>query len=64
MFRVSFPGPFEQHKVVVDGWRVPLLHAYPCGEHDQNVMLFIDERIAETFSVEETERVVPFVAHA
>jgi hypothetical protein len=31
-FRVSFPGPFAQHDVVVDGWRVPLVHAQVHGE--------------------------------
>ena len=64
MFRVSFPGPFTQHEVVVDGWRVPFLHAHPCGENDENIMLVIDDRFAETFSVEEAERFVPFLADA
>ncbi len=64
MFRVSFPGPFSHHDVVVDGWKVPFLQAHPTGENDENVMLVLDERIAETFSVEEAERVVPFVAHS
>jgi hypothetical protein len=64
VFRVSFPGPFERHKVVVDGWQVPLLHAHPSGEHDESVMLVIDDRLAETFTVEEAERVVPFIANA
>jgi hypothetical protein len=64
MFRVSFPGPFSSHDVVVDGWKVPLVEAHPAGENDEQVMLVLDERIAETFSVEEAERVVPFLAHA
>jgi hypothetical protein len=64
MFRVSFPGPFKHHEVVVDGWSVPLLHAHPSGEHDENVMLVIDDRLAATFSVEEAERFVPFLADA
>jgi hypothetical protein len=64
MFRVSFPGPFSQHDVVVDGWKVPLVAAHPTGENDEQVMLVLDQRIAETFSVEEAERVVPFLAHA
>jgi len=63
-FRVSFPGPFSQHDVVVDGWKVPLLVAHPTGEHDESVMLVLDGRLAETFTVEEAERVVPFLAHA
>jgi hypothetical protein len=64
MFRVSFPGPFQKHEVVVDGWKVSFLHAHPDGEHDQNVMLVLDDRLAETFSVEEAERFVPFLADA
>ena len=64
MFRVSFPGPFTQHQVVVDGWAVPLLHAHPGGEHDENIMLVVDNRLALTVSVEEAERFVPFLADA
>jgi hypothetical protein len=62
--RVSFPGPFSGHKVVVDGWSVPHLHAHPNGENDESVMLVIDERLAATFSIEEAERFVPFLADA
>jgi hypothetical protein len=62
MFRVSFPGPFPQHEVVVDGWKVPFLHAHPGGEHDESVMLVLDNRIALTLSVDEAERVIPFLA--
>jgi hypothetical protein len=61
-FRVSFPGPFTQHSVVVEGWAVPLLHAHPCGENDESVMLVLDNRLAITVSVEEAERFVPFLA--
>jgi hypothetical protein len=61
-FRVSFPGPFSRHDVVVDGWKVPLLHAQPYGEHDESVMLILDSRLAITVSVEEAERFVPFLA--
>ena len=57
-FRVSFPGPFTQHEVVVDGWSVPLVSAQPCGDHDESVMLILDHRLAATFSVEEAERFV------
>jgi hypothetical protein len=31
-FRVTFPGPFEHHDVVVDGWRVPFLQAHMPAE--------------------------------
>lgn len=63
-FRVSFPGPFSQHDVVVEGWRVPLIHAHPTGENDDKIMLVIDGRLADTFTVEEAERFVPFLADA
>ncbi|HEX6752704.1 MAG TPA: hypothetical protein VF093_03855 [Solirubrobacterales bacterium] len=61
-FRVTFPGPFEHHDVVVDGWRVPFLQAHMAAE--DRVSLVIDRRLATELSVEEAERVVPFVAHA
>jgi hypothetical protein len=59
---VTFPGPFEHHDVVVNGWRVPLLQAHMRGE--DRVMLVIDRRLGAEFSAEEAERVVPFVADA
>jgi hypothetical protein len=63
-FQVSFPGPFTHHSVVVEGWAVPLLHAHPSGEHDEKVMLVLDNRLAITVTVEEAERFVPFLADA
>jgi hypothetical protein len=60
--RVSFPGPFKHHDVVVNGWRVPFLQAHLAGE--DRVMLVIDRRLGAELSVEEAERVVPFVANA
>jgi hypothetical protein len=64
MFRVNFPGPFTHHEVVVNGWKVPFVHAHPIGEHDEQVTLVLDDRLAETFTVEEAERFVPFLADA
>jgi hypothetical protein len=64
MFRVNFPGPFTQHDVTVNGWKVPFLHAHPVGEQDEEVTLVLDNRLAETFTVEEAERFVPFLADA
>jgi len=61
-FRVSFPGPFTHHDVVVNGWRVPYLQARMTTE--DRVTLVIDRRLGVTFSVEEAERIVPFVADA
>jgi len=60
--RVSFPGPFAHHDVVVDGWRVPLLEAHPVGE--DRVMLVLDRRLATEMSVDEADRFVPFIADA
>jgi hypothetical protein len=57
---VTFPGPFAHHEVVVNGWKVPFLEAHPQGE--DRVLLVIDGRLGGEFSIEEAERVVPFVA--
>jgi hypothetical protein len=63
-FRVTFPGPFSHHDVVVDGWKVPLVHAHPSGANDEMVMLVLDNRLAATFTTEEAERFIPFLADA
>ncbi len=60
--RVSFPGPFAHHDVVVDGWRVPYLQAHIVDE--DRLMLVIDRRLATEISVAEAERLVPFIADA
>jgi hypothetical protein len=60
--RVSFPGPFTQHDVVVDGWRVPLVQAQVA--EDGRVVLVLDDRFALQLTAEEAERVVPFLADA
>jgi hypothetical protein len=60
--RVSFPGPFSQHDVVVSGWRVPLVHAQV---HDAGrLTITLDNRFGLELSVAEAERVVPFLANA
>lgn len=61
-FRVTFPGPFQHHDVIVDGWRVPFLQAHMSGE--DRVALVIDRRLATELSLDEAERFVPFVADA
>lgn len=61
-FRVTFPGPFQHHDVVVDGWKVPFLQAH-MGAEDR-VSLVIDRRLGTELSVEEAERFVPFLADA
>jgi hypothetical protein len=57
---VEFVGPFESYAVVVDGWRVPLLHAQV--ENGGRVRLVVDDRFGLTLSVDEAERIVPFMA--
>lgn len=57
---VTFPGPFTHHEVVLNGWKVPFLEAHPQGE--DRVLLVVDGRLGGEFSIEEAERVVPFVA--
>lgn len=61
-FRVKFPGPFQHHDVVVDGWRVPFLQAHMTAE--DRVSLVLDRRLGAELSVEEAERFVPFLADA
>src|SRR4051812_5965778 len=60
-FQVTFPGPFEHHDVVVNGWRVPFLQAHLAADR---VRLVLDRRLAADLSLDEAERVVPFVADA
>jgi hypothetical protein len=61
-FRVSFPGPFRSHDVVVNGWKVPLLQASLIGE--DRIDLLLDGRFALELSTDEAERLVPFLADA
>lgn len=61
-FRVTFPGPFRHHEVVVDGWRVPYLHAQL--RDDSRVLLVLDGRIGIDLSTDEAERLTPFLADA
>lgn len=63
--RINYVGPFNYHEVVLDGWSVPLLHAHPGdGDQEDRIMLVIDHRLAATFTLEEAERFVPFLADA
>jgi hypothetical protein len=62
--RVSFPGPFAHHDVVVDGWSVPLLKASPKGMDEDGVRLILDDRRAIDLSSAEAERFLPFLANA
>jgi hypothetical protein len=59
---VEYIGPFEEHRVVVSGWEVPLLEATfsPGGM----VSLTLDRRFGLDVPVADAERVVPFLANA
>lgn len=60
--RVTFPGPFTHHDVVVQGWTVPFLKASLRGEDE--VRLILDERMAIDLTSTEAENVLPFLADA
>lgn len=60
--RVQFIGPFEYHRVVVDGWQVPLLEAYQ--RPNETVTVLLDQRYALDLSLDDADRVVPFIANA
>jgi hypothetical protein len=62
--RVSFPGPFTHHDVVVDGWSVPLLKASPKGDDEDGVRLILDDRRGIDLTSDEAERFLPFLANA
>lgn len=59
---VEFVGPFRRWAVVVDGWEVPFLDAHP--QAGGRVSLGLDGRYGLDLSVDEAERVIPFIAHA
>ncbi len=59
-FQVSFPGPFQHHEVVVQGWSVPFLKASLRGE--DGVRLILDDRLGVELSIDEAERLIPFLA--
>jgi hypothetical protein len=57
---VSFPGPFEHHDVVVNGYAVPFLRATPLD--GGTVRVHLDRRFALDLDAQEAERVIPFLA--
>jgi len=57
---VEFVGPFEHYDVVVNGWRVPFLEMTPMT--GGRVLLTLDHRTGVDLSLDEAERVVPFLA--
>ena len=60
--RVSFPGPFAHHDVVVQGWTVPFMKASLRGENQ--IRLILDDRKAVDLTTSEAENVLPFLADA
>ena len=63
-FRVTFPGPFQHHDVVVDGWSVPFVKASFRPDTEDHVRLILDDRIGLDLSVAEAEKLMPFLADA
>lgn len=60
---VEIVGPFEVHKVIVNGWSVPLLTAHP--KQDGSVEFVLDRRIAlEAMPEEWVLRIASFIADA
>ncbi|MGZ4688183.1 MAG: hypothetical protein ACXVJW_03925 [Acidimicrobiia bacterium] len=57
---VDFPGPFEHHDVVVNGWRIPFLEATPLN--GGRIALSLDRRTSIDMTVEEADRLLPFIA--
>lgn len=56
----EFIGPFEYHKVVVDGWTVPHLTAQPA--RDGYIALTLDHRFDIDVPVVDADRLVGFIA--
>jgi hypothetical protein len=63
-FRVTFPGPFQHHDVVVDGWSVPFVKASFRSDAEDHVRLILDDRIGLDLSAAEAEKLMPFLADA
>jgi hypothetical protein len=58
--RLAYVGPIEHHAVVVNGHLVPFLSATPMN--GGRIDLTLDQRIALELSVQDAERVLPFIA--
>ena len=63
-FRVTFPGPFQHHDVVVDGWSVPFVKASFRPDTEDHVRLILDDRIGLDLTTAEAEKLTPFLADA
>lgn len=53
-------GPFESHRVIVGGRRVPFLEAHPLN--GGMIRLILDHRLGLDVSVANAETVIPFIA--
>jgi len=53
-------GPFESHRVIVGGRRVPFLEAHPVN--GGKIGLILDGRFALDVPVADADRVIPFIA--
>jgi hypothetical protein len=53
-------GPFESHRVIVGGRRVPFLGAYPVN--GGRISLVLDNRLGMEVSVADAETIIPFIA--
>ncbi len=60
MSDVEFIGPFQRHEVVLNGHRVPFIEATPM--QGGRVHLCLDSRFGLDLTLQEAERVVPFLA--
>lgn len=62
MATIEYVGPFNEWRVVVDGWQVPFLSCIPLD--GGKVDLDLDGRYGLILDVATAERVVPFLADA
>jgi hypothetical protein len=60
MSEYEIVGPFETHRVIVGGRRVPFLQAHPMN--GGRISLILDNRLGVDVSVADAETVIPFIA--
>jgi hypothetical protein len=59
---VEYVGPFQSHRVVVDGWTVPFIAAHP--QQGGRILLSLDRRVGVDLDLATAELVLPFIANA
>jgi hypothetical protein len=62
MSEYQIVGPFQSHRVIVDGRRVPFLEALPVN--GGKISLLLDGRYALDVSVADAEAFIPWIADA